>query len=90
MVNETIVKLIQRVQEDPNPPNGYIWYKDTLRYKGNIFLVNNSTLEKTILEELHSSPIMGHSRFHKTYERDNRSHSFRRHGNKHPGFCGNL
>jgi len=51
------------------PPKGYTWNLDTLRYQGCIILVHNSTLKQIILEEFHSSPTIGHSRFYKTYER---------------------
>jgi hypothetical protein len=58
MENDVIIQLMHWIYEDPNPPKGYTWKLDTLQYKGHI----------VILEGFHSSPIVGHSRFHKTYE----------------------
>jgi hypothetical protein len=69
LVNDTIVQLIHGLQEDPNPSKGHQWQLDTLRYKGRIVMVKNSTLKHRVLEELHSSPTVGHSIFHKNYER---------------------
>jgi hypothetical protein len=45
-----------------------------IKYKGCIILVKNSTLKQRVLKEFNSSPMTGHSGFHKTYERD--KHSF--------------
>lgn len=43
MDNTTIKKVIQRLQIDTNPPKGYIGKQDTLRYKGHISLIKEST-----------------------------------------------
>ena len=73
MDNTTIRKLIQRLQTDTNPPKGYTWKKDTLRYKGHIILARKSTLKERVLKEMHSSSAAGHSGFYKTYGRAKRS-----------------
>lgn len=62
-----ISQVIKRLQEDPNPPHGYTWLQDTLRYKGHLFLVQNSYLKQRVLTTMHSSPLPGHSGFQKNY-----------------------
>jgi hypothetical protein len=40
--NDTLRKLIQWLQVDPNPPKSYTWKQDTLWYKGHIVLEKDS------------------------------------------------
>lgn len=54
---------------DPNQPDGYSWTNHTLKYKCWLVLVPTSSLKNMILTELHSSSLVGHSKFHKTYDR---------------------
>jgi hypothetical protein len=44
--NNTLRKLIQWLQVDPNPPKIYTWKQDTLWYKGCIVLEKYSTLKQ--------------------------------------------
>ena len=60
-------QLIHRIQTNPNPPQGYTWMDNTLKYKGRLVLLPPSTLKTPILKELHSSVIAGHYRLQKTY-----------------------
>jgi len=66
--NNNVIQLIQWIQIDPNQIKIYTWKQDTLWYKGNIVLEKYLSLKKHVLEDLNSSVIAGHSRFHKTYE----------------------
>ena len=60
-------QLIHRIQTDPNPPQGYSWMDNTIKYKGRLVLLPTYTLNMPIFHELHSSAIAGHSSFQKTY-----------------------
>lgn len=66
-------QLISQLQVDPNSSKGYSWQNDILRYKDRVVISPTSTLKRSILAELHSSPIAGHSGFQKTYARTRRS-----------------
>ena len=67
LIDPSTTHLIQRLQEDLNCPQGYTWQGDTLRYKSCLVLTPTSALKPRILIEMHSSSLVGHSRFHKTY-----------------------
>ncbi|RWW25022.1 hypothetical protein GW17_00010659 [Ensete ventricosum] len=47
----------------------YSWDSKDLHYKGHIVLVPNSSCIKIILQEMHSTPMAGHSGFLRTYKR---------------------
>ena len=66
-------QLINRIQTNPKPPQGYSWTESTLKYKGQWVLNPTSPLKTRILRELHSSATVGHSGFQKTYARARRS-----------------
>eukprot|EP00253_Pinus_taeda_P011588 PITA_11588 len=66
-------QLISQLQEDPNSSKGYSWQNDILRYKDRVVISPTSTLKSSILAEVHSSPIAGHSGFWKTYAHTRRS-----------------
>jgi hypothetical protein len=66
--------LIQQLQSNSPDSLGYSWIHDELRYKGRLYLSKKSKLKSTVLSELHATPIVGHSRFTKTY--DKVKHSF--------------
>eukprot|EP00253_Pinus_taeda_P008020 PITA_08020 len=66
-------QLISQLQVDPNSSKGYSWQNDILCYKDRVVISPTSTLKSSILAELHSSPIAGHSGFQKTYARTRRS-----------------
>jgi hypothetical protein len=75
-----IMYVIQSLQEDPNPLIDYTWQDNILRYKENFVLSLNSSLKPRILNEFHSSAIMGHLGFQKTHA--HASHSFFQEGMK--------
>jgi hypothetical protein len=61
--------LIQQLQSNSPVSPGYSWLNEGLRYKGRLYLSKNSKIKSTVLSELHATPIVGHSRFTKTYDR---------------------
>jgi hypothetical protein len=63
----TTTKLIQCLQEDPNPPTGYTWQENILKYNDHLVLSPSLTLKLRLLNELYSSTILGYSDFQKTY-----------------------
>jgi hypothetical protein len=67
------LKLIQYLQKDPNPSSIYTWHENILRYKDHLVLSPSSELKPRILNELHSSAIVGHSGLQKTYSHAHRS-----------------
>ena len=67
MAPPSIAQLINRMQTDPNPSQGYSWNESTLKYKGRLVLVPTFDLKNQILMELHSSARADHFRFKKTY-----------------------
>jgi hypothetical protein len=69
----TISRIIQHLQEDPNPPTGYAWHENTLRYKDLLVISPSSTLKLQLLTKLHSLAIAGHSGFQTTYAHARRS-----------------
>ena len=50
----TLSRLIQHLQEAPNPPIGYTWQDNILRYKDCLVLSPLSALKPRLLNELHS------------------------------------
>jgi hypothetical protein len=72
LMHYTTSKLIQHLQEDPNPPTFYTWKDNILRYKDFLVLSPSSKLNPRLLNELHSSTIGGHSGFQKTYDHSHR------------------
>jgi hypothetical protein len=60
--------LIHQFQDNYPISQGYYWNNDDLCYKGHLYLSKHSQLKSTALSELHASPIVGHSRFTKTYD----------------------
>jgi hypothetical protein len=69
LTHPTISGIIQRLQEDPNPPIGYTWQDNILIYKDRLVLSPSSALKPSLLNELHSSAITSHSAFQKTFAR---------------------
>ena len=56
-------QLIHKIQTSPNPPYGYSWLDNTLKYIGRLVLLPTSTLKTPILQELHFFSIASHSGF---------------------------
>jgi hypothetical protein len=71
--NPKILHLIQQLQCNSPVFPGYSWLHDELRYKGSLYLSKQSKLKSKVLSKLHATPIDGHSRFTKTYDRVKRS-----------------
>ena len=59
--------FIQKIQQDPNASNTFMWKDDLIWYKDRLYLGKSSELKKKVLFELHSSLTGGHSGFLKTY-----------------------
>jgi hypothetical protein len=66
-------QLIHQLQSKALASPRYSWLHEEIRYKGCLYLSKQSKLKSTVLSELHATPIPGHSRFTKTYERVKRS-----------------
>ena len=58
-----------RITRRPHALDKFMWKNDLLRYQDRLYLCKSSQLKHKILVELQTSPIGGHSRFLKTYER---------------------
>jgi hypothetical protein len=58
------------LQDDANPPLSYTWKDNIIQYKDRLVLSPTSALEPMILNELHSSALVGHSIFQNTYSHD--------------------
>eukprot|EP00253_Pinus_taeda_P018529 PITA_18529 len=67
--DEEVWALIQKLQQDSSTSDTFSWKNDSLWYKDRLYLCKNSQLKQTILMELHTSPLGGHSGFLKTYHR---------------------
>ena len=65
--DEEVWTLIQKLQQDPSTSDTCSWKNDSLWYKYCLYLCKNSQLKQKILLEFHTSPLVGHSRFLKTY-----------------------
>lgn len=62
-------ELIQKVQEEPEQFPEYTVTNGLLFFKDKLFIPSSSPLKHMLLEEFHSSPLGGHSGFHKTFGR---------------------
>jgi len=60
-------ELINNLREDSNSSADYSWKEEILRYKDQVMISMTSTLKTCILDELHSSQIVGHLGFENTY-----------------------
>jgi transposase InsO family protein len=61
--------LLAALYVDPSSSGHYTLKSGLIRYKGRIWIGNNSALELQIMEALHDSPVGGHSGFPVTYRR---------------------
>lgn len=62
-------QLISELLIDPAAKPHFSLKNGLLRYKGRIWLGTNTKLQQKIIQELHNSPLGGHSRFPVTYRR---------------------
>ena len=51
-------QLIHTLKTTPHSLQGYTWQDDTLRYKGHLVLIPNSSLKQNIIHDLHSSATL--------------------------------
>ena len=67
--DEELWTLIQNLQKYPGTFDTFSWKNDSLWYKNRLYFCKNWQLKQKILLELHTSPLGGHSRFLKSYDR---------------------
>lgn len=65
--------LITDLLSNPVSHEGYSWHQDLLTYKGKLVVGVMGNTEALILQELHGSPVGGHSGTERTYKRVKRS-----------------
>jgi hypothetical protein len=61
--------LLLKLQQGLNTPKGFVLQQGLILKKGRIWVVQNSTFQKQLLEYIHSNPTSGHSGYHKTIHR---------------------
>ncbi|KAF7132004.1 hypothetical protein RHSIM_Rhsim09G0000300 [Rhododendron simsii] len=61
--------LITDLTNDPTSHEGYSWHHDLLNYKGKLVVGSVGHIKTQILQELHGSPVGGHSGTERTYKR---------------------
>ena len=66
-----IQQIIHFIQSSASP-NGFTLQNDLLLYKGRFYLGSMCPLKTQILHHVHSSPLVGHSEFLKSYQRAKR------------------
>lgn len=69
LTNEHTKKLIQRLQQAPDPKGRFSWHDNLLYFRKRIWLGGSAELQQKILSAFHSSKIGGHSGFPATYAR---------------------
>ena len=74
-----IQQIIHFIQSSASP-NGFTLQNDLLLYKGRFYLGSMCPFKTQILHHVHSSPLVGHSKFLKSYQRAKRE--FFRHSMK--------
>lgn len=62
-------QLLTEVSLDPNARNQFQLSQGVLKFKGRIWVGNNTSIQQQLLTNLHSSPMGGHSGFPVTYQR---------------------
>jgi hypothetical protein len=65
--DEKLWTLIQKLQQDSSSSYTFTWKNDSLWYKHRLYLCKKSQLKQKVLLELHTSPVVGHWGFLKTY-----------------------
>lgn len=69
--------LITDLVLDPQSHPHYLWQHNLLTHKGRLVVGSSDDVKKLILQEVHSSPIGGHSGSERTYHRVKRSFYWR-------------
>ena len=62
-------EIIQPLASHPSVVPHFSWEGSSLRYKGHLVLPQSTDIKHPVFYELHSFPLVRHSRFMKTYER---------------------
>ncbi|WVZ70538.1 hypothetical protein U9M48_019198 [Paspalum notatum var. saurae] len=62
-------KLLTELSVSSDNKHGYSLHNGVIRFKGRVWLGNNSLAHQHVMQALHSSGIGGHSGFHVTYNR---------------------
>lgn len=62
-------QLLTEVSLDPNARNQFQLSQGVMKFKGRIWVGNNTSIQQQLLNNLHSSPMGGHSGFPVTYQR---------------------
>ena len=70
---ENIQKLIHEIQLDQNLHSKFTWKDNQLRYKGRLWLGDQSKIKKTILQEAHGGVAGGNSGVKKILEKVRRA-----------------
>lgn len=65
--------LITDLTNDPTSHEGYSWHHDLLTFNGKLVVGSVGNVKTQILQELHGSPVGGHSGTERTYKRVKRS-----------------
>ena len=68
MAKDIVERLINGLEDDPNPPPMYAWNQNILRYKKHIFITSYLSLKQYILQEGLSSSTTWNLGFQKNYE----------------------
>ena len=70
VINPAIQRIIQAIQSGQSVPSGFALCNDLLFYKGRLYLGGNARdLQAIVLQQVHDSPLGGHSRYLKTFYR---------------------
>uniref|UniRef100_A0A0A9D1W1 Reverse transcriptase domain-containing protein n=1 Tax=Arundo donax TaxID=35708 RepID=A0A0A9D1W1_ARUDO len=68
--DEQAKKLLTELAVQPTPPNSpYSLSEGIIRYKGKVWIGNNTTVQQSVLRALHDSGLGGHSGITATYQR---------------------
>jgi len=67
--DESTKQLLTELSISPNNDKGFQLLNGVIRYKGRVWVGNNSLAQQHIMQALHDSGIGGHSGFNATYQR---------------------
>ena len=67
--DSSLSEIIQPLASNPSVVPHFSWDGSSLRYKGHLVLPYSTDIKHVVFYEIHASPLTGHSRFMKTYDR---------------------